>query len=97
LSLWSQIRDRFFLLFAIGFGRDAAARFALGLAYPSDETEPLFYVAVTFGLIIAAIVEKKPPNQAPRVNRKFRRGSADMGLSRRRRIPSRIGARLRMP
>jgi len=65
LRFWSQTRDRFFLLFAIGFGLDAAARFALGLVHPSDETEPLFYVArlVTFGLIIVAIIEKNRPNK----------------------------------
>ena len=60
LRFWSQTRDRFF-----GFGLDAAARFALGLVHPSDETEPLFYVArlVTFGLIIVAIIEKNRPNK----------------------------------
>jgi hypothetical protein len=65
LRFWGQTRDRFFLLFAIGFGLDAAARFALGLVHPSDETEPLFYLArlVTFGLILAAIVEKNRPNK----------------------------------
>ncbi len=65
LRFWRQTSDRFFLLFAIGFGLDAVARFALGLAHPSDETEPLFYVArlVTFGLIIAAIIEKNRPNK----------------------------------
>ena len=65
LRFWVQTRDRFFLLFAIGFGLDAAARFALGLAHPSNETEPLFYVSrlVTFGLILVAIVEKNRPNK----------------------------------
>jgi len=35
-------------------------QFVLGLAHPSDEFEPLFYVSrlITFGLIIAAIVDK---------------------------------------
>ncbi|HET9715270.1 MAG TPA: DUF5985 family protein [Pseudolabrys sp.] len=62
---WRQTRDRFFLFFAVGFGLDALSRFALGLTHPSDETEPLFYLArlVTFGLIIAAIVEKNWPNK----------------------------------
>jgi hypothetical protein len=38
---------------------------ALLLAHPSDEAEPLFYVArlVTFGLIIAAIIEKNRPTK----------------------------------
>jgi hypothetical protein len=63
LRFWRQTRDSFFLLFAIAFGLDAATRFTLGLTNPSDETEPLFYLArlVTFGLIIAAIVHKNRP------------------------------------
>ena len=63
LRFWRQTRDSFFLLFAIAFGLDAATRFTLGLTNPSDETEPLFYLArlVTFGLIIAAIIHKNRP------------------------------------
>lgn len=65
LRFWRQTRDKFFLLFAIGFGLDSATRFVLGLAHPSDETEPLFYLSrlVTFALIIAAIVGKNLPNK----------------------------------
>jgi hypothetical protein len=38
-------------------------RLALGLTRPSDETEPLFYLArlVTFALIIVAIIQKNRP------------------------------------
>lgn len=63
LRFWQQTRDSFFLLFSIAFGLDAAARFALSLTQPSDELEPLFYLArlVTFALIIAAIVQKNRP------------------------------------
>jgi hypothetical protein len=60
LRFWRQTRDSLFLLFAIAFGLDAATRFALGLSHVSDELEPFFYIArlVTFGLIIAAVVQK---------------------------------------
>jgi hypothetical protein len=63
LRFWQQTRDSFFLLFSIAFGLDAAARFTLALTQPSDELEPLFYLArlVTFALIIAAIVQKNRP------------------------------------
>ena len=64
LRFWRQTLDRFFLLFAIAFALDAAARFLLGLTHVSDETEPFFYVPrlVTFGLIIVAIVLKNRPD-----------------------------------
>jgi hypothetical protein len=67
---WRQTRDGFFLLFAIAFGLDAASRLALGLSNPSNETEPLFYIArlVMFALIMAAIIQKNraPPRGNPR-------------------------------
>lgn len=65
LRFWVQTRDKFFLLFAVGFAVDAATRFVLGLFHPSSESEPLFYVArlIMFGLIIAAIIEKNRPNK----------------------------------
>jgi hypothetical protein len=68
LRFWRQTRDSFFLLFAVAFGLDAASRFVLGLSHPLDETEPLFYLArlVTFGLIIAAIIQKNRPGGAGR-------------------------------
>ena len=68
LRFWRQTRDSFFLLFAIAFGLDAVTRFALGLTHPVDEMEPLFYLArlVTFGLIIAAIVQKNRPGKRGR-------------------------------
>ena len=60
LRFWWQTMDRFFLFFAAGFALDAATRFVLALVQVSSELEPLFYVSrlVTFGLIIAAIVDK---------------------------------------
>jgi len=63
LRFWRQTRDNFFLLFAIAFGLDAAARFGLGMSEVSNETEPLFYLLrlVTFTLIIIAIVRKNFP------------------------------------
>lgn len=66
LRFWRQTKDRFFLLFAIAFAVDAVSRFVLGLAQPSSEAEPLFYLArlLTFGLIIAAIADKNRPRRS---------------------------------
>lgn len=58
---WRRTRDRFFILFALAFVVDAAGRTALALYSPvPQEDEPLFYIArlVTFGLILAAIIDK---------------------------------------
>lgn len=65
LRFWRQTRDGFFVLFAVAFGIDAAARFVLALAQVSDETEPLYYVTrlFTFGIIILAIVLKNRPKR----------------------------------
>lgn len=66
LRFWQQTKDRFFLLFATAFAFDAIARFALALAQPTSETEPLFYLArlLMFGLIIAAIADKNRPRRS---------------------------------
>jgi uncharacterized membrane protein HdeD (DUF308 family) len=68
LRFWRQTRDSLFLLFAIAFGVDAVTRFVLGLAHPTDETEPLFYMArfVTFALIAVGIVLKNRPGRSSR-------------------------------
>jgi hypothetical protein len=68
LRFWRQTRDSFFLLFAVAFGLDAVFRLALGLSNPSDELEPLFYLArlAMFGLIIAAIIQKNRPGRSSR-------------------------------
>jgi uncharacterized membrane protein HdeD (DUF308 family) len=65
LRFWRQTGDTFFLLFAIGFALDGATRFLLAIVHTSAETEPLFYVSrlITFGFIIAAIVEKNRPSK----------------------------------
>jgi hypothetical protein len=65
LRFWRQTHDSFFLLFSVAFGLDSATRFLLGLTNPTGETEPLFYLArlVTFGLIIAAIIQKNRPSK----------------------------------
>lgn len=57
---WRQTRDSLFLLFAIAFGVDAVMRLFLGFIHPSEETEPLFYVArlTTFVLIVIGILLK---------------------------------------
>ena len=63
LRFWSQTRDPLFLFFAAAFALDAVTRVALALSHPGDELEPFYYLArlVTFGLIIAAIVQKNRP------------------------------------
>lgn len=65
LRFWRQTRDSFFLFFAAAFALDALARFVLGFAELSEETQPLVYGArlITFGLIIIAIIRKNRPNR----------------------------------
>jgi hypothetical protein len=60
LKFWRQTRDRFFLFFSLAFALDAVIRLFLALVPPAHEQEPLFYLGrlVTFGIIIAAIVDK---------------------------------------
>jgi uncharacterized membrane protein HdeD (DUF308 family) len=66
LRFWRQTRDSFFLFFAAAFAIDALARFVLGFAELSEETQPLVYGArlITFGLIILAIIRKNRPSRA---------------------------------
>lgn len=66
LRFWRQTRDSFFLFFAAAFAIDALARFVLGFAELSEETQPLVYGArlITFGLIIIAIIRKNRPSRA---------------------------------
>ena len=68
LRFWQQTRDSFFLLFSLAFGLDALTRLVLGITPIPDESEPLFYIArlVTFGLIIAAIIQKNRPGKRDR-------------------------------
>ena len=65
LRFWQQTKDSFFLFFAAAFAIDALARFVLGFADLSEETQPLVYGArlITFGLIIIAIIRKNRPRQ----------------------------------
>ncbi len=65
LRFWRQTGDGLFLYFAIAFGVDALSRFILGATRISAEVEPFFYLAraVTFGLIIIAIVNKNRPRR----------------------------------
>lgn len=60
LRFWRDTRDRFFFLFSIAFTLDALNRFALAIATVTQEQEPFFYLVrlFTFGLILAAIVDK---------------------------------------
>ena len=63
LRFWSQTRDPLFLFFAAAFALDAITRVALAVSHPGDELEPFYYLArlVTFGLIIAGIIQKNRP------------------------------------
>jgi hypothetical protein len=63
LRFWRDTRDRLFCFFAIAFGIDALHRVVLALTPVSQEQEPFVYVGrlVTYGLIIAAIVDKNRP------------------------------------
>ena len=65
LRFWRQTRDSFFLFFAAAFAIDALARFVLGFAELSEETQPMVYGArlITFGLIIIAIIGKNRPSR----------------------------------
>lgn len=68
LRFWRQTHDSFFLLFSLAFALDAASRVVLGLSHVTNEQEPFFYIArlVTYGLIIAAIVQKNRPGRKGR-------------------------------
>ncbi|HEV8712643.1 MAG TPA: DUF5985 family protein [Candidatus Binatia bacterium] len=68
LRFWKNTRDRFFLFFAVSFFIEALDRAALGLTTVSEEQEPFFYLVrlCSFGLIIAAIVDKNRAEKLPR-------------------------------
>jgi hypothetical protein len=68
LRFWRDTRDRFFCFFALAFGVDALHRVILALTLVSQEHEPFVYVGrlVTYGLIIAAIVDKNRPCESRR-------------------------------
>ena len=65
LRFWRQTKDSFFLFFAAACAIDALARFVLGFAELSEETQPMVYGArlITFGLIIIAIIRKNRPSR----------------------------------
>jgi hypothetical protein len=65
LRFWRRTRDRFFLLFALSFGLEAANRVALGLLSEANEDLPAVYLVrlLAYGLILAAIWDK---NRGPR-------------------------------
>jgi hypothetical protein len=60
LKFWTQTRDRFFMLFSIAFAIDGLTRTLIALDQVPNEHEPLYYGArlITFGLILAAIIDK---------------------------------------
>jgi len=68
LRLWSESRDRFFVLFGLAFWMLALDRLALAWAAPANENMHYFYIVrlVAFLLIIAAIVDKNLSSKRPR-------------------------------
>ena len=68
LRFWRGTHDLLFFFFAIAFAVDALTRVALALNHPTDENEPLYYLArlITFGLIVIAILHKNRPAKSNR-------------------------------
>ena len=60
LKYWQQTRDRFFLTFALAFAIDSTGRFILAMIGAAEDLEPYGYLTrlLTFGLIIAAVIDK---------------------------------------
>lgn len=60
LKYWRQTHDRFFMMFALAFAIDSAGRFILALIGAAEDLEPYAYLTrlLTFGLIIAAVMDK---------------------------------------
>lgn len=60
LKYWHQTRDRFFMMFSLAFAIDSAGRFSLALIGAAEDFEPYAYLTrlLTFGLIIAAVIDK---------------------------------------
>ncbi|MES2354987.1 MAG: DUF5985 family protein [Pseudomonadota bacterium] len=60
LKFWKKTGDRFFFLFSAAFVIDALSRIVLAMSSPSEEQEPLFYLArlLSFGIILIAIIDK---------------------------------------
>lgn len=60
LRFWRTTGDRLFLFFAVALGVEALVRIVLGLSAISQESEPFIFAlrVVSYGLIIAAIIDK---------------------------------------
>jgi hypothetical protein len=60
LKYWRETQDRFFMLFALAFAIDSLGRLTLALTGAAEDLEPYAYMTrlLTFGLIIAAVVDK---------------------------------------
>lgn len=66
LRFWRLSRDRFFLLFAVSFGLQAAVRVGLGLIPVDTEGRTLLYWLrlLAYLLILFAILDKNRPKPA---------------------------------
>lgn len=60
LKYWRQTHDRFFMMFALAFAIDSIGRFVLAMMGAAEDFEPYSYLTrlLTFGLIIAAVIDK---------------------------------------
>lgn len=63
---YRETRDRFFLLFSLGFATLAANWVILALVSPSAETRPYFYLPrlIAFAFIVAGIIDKNKNSRA---------------------------------
>ncbi|HXF16293.1 MAG TPA: DUF5985 family protein [Burkholderiales bacterium] len=60
LRFWKSTRDRFFLFFALSFFIEGINRIVLYASIGDNEQSPIYYLIrlVTYGLILAAIIDK---------------------------------------
>ncbi len=67
LRFWRSTRDRFFLFFALSFFIEGVNRVALYESVGLHEDAPLYYIVrlISYGLIIAAIVDKNRRGRPP--------------------------------
>lgn len=68
LRFWRSTHDRFFIFFFWSFLIEGLNRVVFFVAVGLDEYEPLYYVvrAISYGLILIAIVDKNRSGAQPR-------------------------------
>ncbi len=65
LRFWKMTRDRFFLFFAASFLMEGINRFFLGFLNDASDDSTIYYAirALSYGLILIAIVDKNLPRK----------------------------------